>query len=408
MDKIILHIDMNSYFASVEQQANPFLRGKPIAITGKHQERSVVTTASIEAKKLGVKTAMSTWEAKRICPSIIFYPGDPKKYSDITDRFNTIYESFSSRVEQFSVDESFLDITLEAKDYLGATYIAQMIRARLKEELGEHITASIGIAPNKLMAKLASEQVKPNGLTVVRPQDVVDLLDNADLRDLCGIGPAIYARLEAAGIQTFSQLRETPKSWLIEQFHRYGAWLYDAARGHDSSVIQSPTTSVLKGTPETQKSYGHAYTLPQNTQNSHIIRRYLLGLADKVSWRLRRDKKTACRVHTYIRYEDFTSFEKQQRYHEPINDGLTLFKIAWNTISLNLDKPVRLVGISVSALSTNQKTMSLFKKDESMRNVLSALDMLQHRYGRGIWHRGSTLHTPFKERSSGFHFDHTL
>ncbi|MBI5369754.1 DNA polymerase IV [Candidatus Uhrbacteria bacterium] len=204
---IILHIDMNSYFASVEQQANPFLRGKPIGITGKHQERSIIATASIEAKRLGVKTAMSTWEAKQICPSLILYPGDPEKYSDITRRFNATYREFTDRVESFSVDESFLDLSERTPDYFGAACIALTIRQRLKEELGEYITASIGIAPNKLMAKLSSESVKPNGLTVTPPQQVLNLLDRSALQDLCGIGPCIEQRLNALGIFTFKQLR---------------------------------------------------------------------------------------------------------------------------------------------------------------------------------------------------------
>lgn len=140
-NRIYIHIDMNSYFASVEQQANPFLRGKPIAITGKRydgqeQTRSVVTTASIEAKSLGVKTAMSTWEAKRICPSLLLYPGDPEKYSAITHRFNNIFHEFTHIVDQFSVDESFLDVTEAAGDYLGASFIAQAIRMRLREDCG--------------------------------------------------------------------------------------------------------------------------------------------------------------------------------------------------------------------------------------------------------------------------------
>ena len=406
MQRIILHIDMNSYFASVEQQANPFLRGKPIAITGKDQKRSVVTTASIEAKRLGVKTAMSTWEAKHICPSLILYPGDPHKYASVMERFNAIYQDFTSRVEIFSVDESFLDVTEEAGDYFGATFIAQTIRERLREELGEHITASMGIAPNKLMAKLAGESVKPNGLTIARPQDVIALLDRSELQDLCGIGPRIYQRLSNLGIETFKQLREFPLEGLQAEFKSYGVWLHAAAHGHDSSYIISPTKKGVRGVSEEEpKSYGHSYTLPHDTHDTLAIKRYLLGLADKVAWRMRRDDYSAKRITTHIRFGDFTSVTEQRTLNEPTADGLTLFQIAWSMVnhlmptSRSNDQPVRLVGLSASQLTHDRQQQPLFKKEQKVHSVLPALDALQHRYGSGIWTRASLAKTHFKKRS---------
>lgn len=402
MDHILMHIDMNSYFASVEQQANPFLRGKPIGITGKNQERSVVATASIEAKKLGVKTAMSTWEAKKICPSIILWPGDPEKYADIMHRFNAIYRSFTDRVEEFSVDESFLDLTEEAKDYFGATCMAQAIRERILEECGERITASIGIAPNRLMAKLASESVKPNGLTVVRAHEVLDLLDRSDLEDLCGIGSRIRERLNDLGIETFRQLREFPLEHLVQTFHNYGLWLHEAAWGRE--IEQEPSL-----TPEPVKSYGHSYTLPFNTNDSVVLKRYLLGLADKVAWRLRRDGVATRRICAYVRFADFSGHSEQRTSAESITDGLTLFRVAWQILRPFLQHaPVRLVGLTASLISPDPKRTSLFKKERHIQSVLSSLDDLQHRYGAGVWKRGSTLPVEFKSRSSGFHFDHEV
>ncbi len=409
MERIVLHIDMNSYFASVEQQANPFLRGKPIGITGKSQERSIVATASIEAKRLGVKTAMSTWEAKKVCPSIILWPGDPEKYSDIMHRFNAIYESFTPNVEPFSVDESFLDITEEAEDYLGAICMAQMIRSRLRDELGECITASIGIAPNKLMAKLASGHKKPNGLTVARPQDVLSLLDECDLEDLCGIGPRIHERLRALGVEMFQQLREFPLENLQHEFHSYGTWLYEAAHGRDSSVIVSPTRGGVRGAGDKDtKSYGHSYTLPQNTDDPRILKRYLFGLADKVAWRMRRDGVAARRVTAFVRFGNFSDHGEQRTFSEPVADGMRLFQIAWKILEPVGLVDVRLVGLSASLLSRGLAQPSLFKKERKMATVLCALDELQSRYGSGVWKRGSTLPVEFKSRSSGFHFDHEI
>ncbi len=402
MSRLIIHVDMNSYFASVEQQANPFLRGKPIGVTGKRTERSVVAAASIEAKKLGVKTAMGTWEAKRILPSLILVPGDPEKYGEITERFNRIFRVFSDKVQRFSVDESFLDVTDRTEDYLGAIVIAQNIKARLREECGERITASIGIGPNKLMAKLASERVKPNGLTVVQPHQVIELLDQCELEDICGIGPRIAKRLAGKGILTIPQLRAYPVDLLIEEFKSYGLWLHEATLGQDNSEVIADD--------EPPKSMGHSYTLPKDAWTETEIKRYLLGLCDKVGWRLRRDGYVAHRVTSYVRYGDFSGNGQEHRFKEPTADGLKLFQIAWGMIRRWRDrsKPVRLVGISAGALTLGPEPPNLFKKERRMVSALGALDRVQRRYGEGSWTRASLLRTTFQARSSGFKFDHEL
>lgn len=430
MDNIILHIDMNSFFASVEQQANPFLRGKPIGVTGKRTERSVVAAASIEAKRLGVKTAMSTWEAKRICPQLILVAGDSEKYSQIHHQFNTILCEFTDRVEPFSVDESFADITRVAQDDLGAICVAQTIRARLHEVCGECVTASIGIAPNKILAKLASDMVKPNGITLIRPRDAISLLDRTALQDICGIGPRVAAHLEMLGILNVKQLREYPLELLVREFKSFGPWLHNVAHGRGDDFV----TPVA----DEQKSYGHSYTLPRDTSDPTVVRRYLLRLCDKVAWRLRRDGVSARCVTAYVRFGDFSSFGKQHRFREPINDGLTIFNVAWSLLSdppplssfakgfggpaealcegwqggdrggLRFDEPIRLVGISVSDLIATQAPQSFFPKQQKMRATLRALDLLQHRFGEHTWTRAALLATDIKPRSSGFQFDHEL
>lgn len=398
--RIIMHIDMNSYFASVEQQANLFLREKPVGITGKHQERSVIATASLEAKRLGVKTAMSTWKAKQICPSLILYPGDPEKYSYITDQFNTIFREFADQVEQFSVDESFLDVTHTAQDYIGAISIALIIRERIKETCGERITCSIGIAPNKLVAKLCSESVKPNGLTVVRPQNVLQFIDSCKLQDMCGIGPNTEQHLHSLGIYTFEQLRTFPSSKLVDEFKSYGYWLRDSAHGCDESSVTDSN--------EDPKSIGHSYTLPENTNNEKEMRQYLLELADRVAWRLRKHGFVTRCVHTYVRHGDFSGMSQQKSFAEPTADGLVIFKIAWQMIKKWLDntKSVRLLGISVSNLCRGSAYIQLFKKERRALSLQNSLDTLRHRYGPIAWTRVSLLKTNFKTRSSGFHFDH--
>lgn len=393
---------MNSYFASVEQQANPFLRGKAIGITGKRSERSIIATTSIEAKKLGVKTAMSTWHAKKICPSLILIAGDPEKYSEITHRFNRLFFEFTPLVQKFSVDESFLDITDQAKDWFGAVCLAQRLRERLREECGERITASIGIAPNKLLAKLSSECVKPNGITLTRSEDAIARLDSVKLTDLCGIGRRMGQRLNELGITSFKRLREFPLKELIDEFGSYGHWLHEAAHGREAFEMNIEE--------EDPKSVGHSYTLPKDTLDRVLMQRYLLGMCEKVAWRMRRDGFVANAVSTYVRYGDFLGNGKQLVFRESTADGLRLFEIAWGLVEKIRDtsKPVRLLGISASHLSHTSAPNSLFKKEQKHLSVLSALDKIQHRYGSKSWTRASLLPIAFQERASGLGYDHEL
>jgi DNA polymerase-4 len=354
---------------------------------------------------------MSTWEAKRILPSIILVAGDPEKYGDITRRFNAIFRDYTPLVEPFSIDESFLDVTDVAQDYLGATAIALAIRERLRVECGEFITASIGVAPNKLLAKLASETVKPSGLTVVRPHETIDFLDRSSLQDLCGIGPRVADRLGDLGVRTFAQLRSFPLDRLAVAFGPSRAlWLHDAAHGRGDDVV-SPVA-------DDPKSVGHSYTLPTNTTDPKVVQRHLLALCDKVAWRLRHDGLSARCVSAYVRFGDFSGAGKQHRFEEPINDGLALFKAAWKLLQPSLFQPsnlpsnfefrssnfppIRLVGITATNLVADSRSSSLFKKDRNVVSALRALDKLQSRYGDGAWTRASLISTNVMRHVGGF------
>lgn len=407
MQRIVMHVDMNSYFASVEQQANPFLRGKPIGVTGKRfdvnrqgeAQRSIIATASREAKALGVKTAMSTVEALRICPSLIIIPGDPEKYSEITHRFVNLFHEFTDDVQQASVDECYLDVTKEADDYFGATIIAQAIRTRLKEVCGEWITASIGIGPNKLIAKLGSEYRKPNGLTVVQPHHVLPFLDTLQLRDFCGIGYRTERHLAELGITTVQGLRDYPVDALIKEFKSWGRWLHEAAWGRDHFAVEREEAD--------QKSFGHSYTFPRDINDPRELKRNLLAMCDKVAWRLRREGLSAGCVHVYIRYNKHGGHGQQRRLQEPTADGLTLFDVAWSLIEHWWDgTPIRLIGISASMVTRAPEQYSLFAKNKKTTMVVGALDKIQSRYGSASWTRASCLGIEFRARSSGWHYDH--
>lgn len=420
-----MHLDFNSFFASVEQQANPFLREKPIAVAGKGKEsidiaqaqrgdqrvrigdlkfrRSVITTASREAKKLGVKTAMATWEALKICPELTVIPGDPKKYSEITNRFVAILRRYGDKVQLFSADEAFIDVTNAAADWMGATLLAQRIRDDIRRECGSSCTVSIGIAPNKLVAKLASETVKPSGLTCVPPEQVADFVLNHPLEDVCGIGPRIARRLAGLGITSMATLRKATLHTLTEALKpSYGAFLYYASRGMgDDTVVDEEAPP---------KSIGHSYTFPHNLLTENDVRNSLLTLCDRVAVRMRKQKVIATHLSVYARYADFSSMGTGKQFREPFIDGLAIFKAAWALIrnDINLEKGVRLLGISASSLHEAPMPRPIFPKDERMNSALQSLDKLTDRYGIGIWQRGSTMNTVLKERVSGWHYDHEL
>ncbi len=422
-EKIILHIDFNSFFASVEQQANPFLRGKAIAVAGKGKEaidvhsiekkgarvrvdnlpymRSVITTASREAKAQGIKTAMATWEARRILPSLLIIPGDPRKYSEITSRMMTILRSYADAVEQFSADEAFADITCASGgDYLGATLLGERIRADIKRECGAYCTASIGISNNRLLSKLASESFKPNGFTVVPPEDALAFTASRPLQDFCGIGPRIVKRLESLGVTSIETLRSFPLSRLTHEFKSYGQFLFDAAHGRGSDLVSDDVRDP--------KSVGHSYTFPSNLLSHAEVRKNLLFLADRVASRMRKHGFASTHLTAYVRYEDFSGTGATKKFKEPICDGLEILENALKLLSptIEVDRGIRLLGVTASGLTKLQGSFPLLHKESQTRKALRSLDKITARYGSGTWQRASTLSTEFKERVSGWHYDH--
>lgn len=423
MSRLILHIDFNSFFASVEAQANPFLRGKAFAVAGKGKgridreagaiqgartsiaelshTRSVITTASREAKNLGVKTAMTTHEAQRIIPNLPIIPGDPRKYAEITHRFLKILREHCDAVEQFSVDEAFADITTAAGDKFGAIVFAQILRSEIVGTIGEACTASIGIGPNKVIAKLASELVKPNGITYVDPSEVESFVAARSLRDICGIGPRLSKRLINLGITTILHLRTTPLDRLVSEFGPHTAqFLWNVSRGiGDDHVIDSES--------DDPKSVGHSYTFPRGLETDDEIHDNLLALADMVAQRLRNQNLFATHVNVFARYEDGGGSGTSASLPEATNDGLTLFDHGFRSLlpMINLDRGIRLLGISATQFA--KKIPSLLPEhNERYHRCITALDLIAKKFGTGAWHRASTLNTVFLERVSGWHYDH--
>jgi len=349
-----MHIDFNSYFATVEQQANPRLRGKPVGVTGgDRMKRTVLGTASVEAKKFGVKTGMQIWEAKKLCPDIILVPGDSDKYLECTKRFLGILKGYSPYLEVFSIDEVFLELgssdksqesrtktlTLDSSDYVT---IAKAIKSRIRSEIGEWITCSIGISYNKLMAKLAGSLQKPDGLVVIaNPEETVKILDEIALDEICGIGGRIKVRLNKMGIFHFKQLRQVPLEILTFQFKSYGNFLYNAARGIDESPI------IPFYEKEEIQSVGHRHTIDHDTDDLREIKQILLKLTELIARRARAKKLVGKTVNCWFRYGLHPRGEYQvtssvhpggvftgngmQITIQYTNDGLEIFQAAWRS-----------------------------------------------------------------------------
>src|SRR3989344_758358 len=280
-NRVILHVDLNSFFATAEQQANPYLRGKPVGIL-KAAGRSCVIAASVEAKKYGVKTGMRLNEVKKLCPGIILVPADFDKYADITYRFINICQTYSPICEVFSLDECFIDISETEKLFGGVLNIALEIKERLRSEIGDYITCSCGISHNRLLAKLASSQIKPDGLFLITRDNAYEILDKSDLMDVCGLGFALNRRLGILRIDSFPKLRSKSVEFLHKHFGPYWSLhLYNVSRGIDNSPVM-PLAEI----PDA-KSVSRTYTTHRNLYQREGINRLVRNLAEEATAKAR-------------------------------------------------------------------------------------------------------------------------
>jgi DNA polymerase IV len=406
----ILHVDFNSFFASAEQQANPFLRGKSIGVGGKVGTKGIIAAASREAKMHGVKTAMSAWEAQLTDPTIMVMSGDSKKYGEFSSRLRDILKRQGGIVEPYSIDEAFLDVTDVAHDWLDTLAIALRIREAVEQEIGTFVSVSIGIGPNRLLAKMASDAEKPNGLTLVYPseKEKFEFLETRSLDDIPGIGTRILRRLVELGIGSIKQLRATDLPFLIQHFKQYGPFLYNSSRGIDSTPV-SDYESL-------EKSIGHSYTLPYHTQDMSVVRRTLLSLSDRVGWRLRKRGLVARAYTAIVRFSDLKVVAQQGQLSAPTGNGYDLYQNAWNIIQHQVThnetrvatgaRSVRLIGIVARKLLPSHMQYTLDTQKQKHQSLMPWLDQIQMRYGKRSWLRASLLPTELKERINGLKLDH--
>ncbi len=383
-----MHLDMNAFFASVEQQANPDLRDKPIAVIGRG--RTVVTTASYQARAFGVKTGMNTWQAKQACPQIIFVVGDNRKYTHTSSQIMQMMQDYTPLVEVFSIDEAWLDLTHSLTLFGSAESIAYRLKARIRQRFG--ITCSIGIAPNKLLAKLASDMHKPDGLTVLQPDDIARIMEHLPVGELCGIGKQLERNLSLyLNIRSCGQLGRCPLASLTRKFGIIGERLQQMGRGIDESPV------IPAEDAEEVKSVGHSMTLDRDISARKELLAYLLQLSEMVGRRARHYGVAGKTIHLTIRLSDFTTIGKQQTIADHTAQSDEIFRGAVSILdSLNLAQPVRLLGVRITNLHYHCQQLPLF--DEERRKVLatSAMDAVNDRFGSFSVTFGSLLDTEEK------------
>ena len=370
--RVIMHLDMNAFFASVEQQSNPELRGKPIAVIG--SGRTVVTTASYEARAFGVKTGMNTWQAKQVCPQVIFVVGNNRKYTHTSTQIVQLMHEYTPLVEVFSIDEAFLDVTGSLAMFGSAERIAYLLKARIRQRFG--LTCSIGIAPNKLLAKLASEMKKPDGLTVIEPDRVQEVLERLPIKEICGIGRNTERQLNLFGIQTCGELGRFPVEILRKKFGIVGDQLSRMGRGMDDSPV------IPAEEAEEVKSVGHSMTLDRDITDRREILKYLLQLSEMVGRRARRYGVAGKTFHLTVRYADFTTFGRQQSRKEHTNSSEEIYRAAVAILdTFVLEQPVRLLGVRITNLCYQSEQLSIFPEQRRKTIATGAMDQVNNRFG---------------------------
>ena len=373
-DRVIMHCDMNAFFAAVEQQSNPQLRGKPVGIIGA-SHRTIITTASYEARRYGVRTGMAKWEALQCCPDLVLVVGNNRKYAYTSTRIFEMMREYTPLVEVFSIDEAFLDVTGSRVLFGSAENIAFRLKARIRHHFG--LTCSIGIAPNKLLAKLASEMRKPDGLTIIRPDQVADIMARTPIDQLCGIGRRMKRKLQQLGIETCGQLGRYPPDILRRKFGVVGDRLHRMGLGIDESAV------IPEEKAEPVKTVGHSMTLPRDISRRAEICRYLLQLSEMVGRRARRYGVSGRTVHLTIRYADFdTNLGRQSTLLSWIDRSDEIYRAALRILDgIELAQPVRLLGVRLSNLRHRQGQLPLLPEERRKALATCAMDEVNNQYG---------------------------
>lgn len=387
MDRVIFHCDLNSFYASVELLDHPELRHLPVAVCGDPASRRGIILAKNEpAKKFGVKTAETIWQAKKKCPDLVLLPAHHDRYRKWSRRVNAIYEQYTDLVEPFGIDESWLDVTGTLHLFGGdARVLADQIRDRIRGELG--LTISVGVSYNKVFAKLGSDYKKPDATTVIRPEDVPGMVWPLPVTDLLFVGKAAARELEKYGVRTIGDLARFDREALGQLLGRHGYQLHDYANGRENSPVQPA------GLYTPPKSVGNGLTFPRNLVGEEQVRSGVALLADTVAQRLRRHGLKCATVQVSVRSPEFHDISRQQRMEQPsfvapelVEAAMALIRSNWN-----LSAPIRAITITAINLVPADQAggqMDLFsdgaqiRRRERQEQLGKAMDHIRDRFGQ--------------------------
>ncbi|MCM3586415.1 DNA polymerase IV [Mesobacillus maritimus] len=379
--KVIFHVDMNSFYASVEMAHDPTLKGKPLAIAGNPEERrGIIVTCSYEARKFGVKTTMPLWEAKKLCPTLIVMTPNFDRYRAASTAMFELLRQFSDLVEPVSIDEGYMDIT-ESKELGSPPAIAELIQKRIFDEL--NLPCSIGIAPNKFLAKTASDMKKPMGITILRKRDVPTVLWPLDVEEMHGVGKKTAEKLKSLGLQTIGDLAAANEIQLKALLGINGVRLKERANGIDKRQVNPDSVYDFK-------SIGNSTTLPKDTTNQRELITVFDRLSEQVTSRMSRKQVVATVLGITIRYKSRQTITRSQKLENPIARKSEIFEVAKQLFNRNWDgNPVRLLGITATGLqeveeAVKQLDLFTYEKEAEKEPLLNTMSKLKDKYGKNI------------------------
>ena len=374
MFRCIFHVDLDAFYVSVEVLHDPSLKGKPVIVGGHPDSRGVVAAASYEIRKYGVHSAMPLSQARRLCPQAVFVPVHFSRYIEASRAFMSLLESISPVIEPMGFDEAFLDVSGLVEDFDAANALASYIKKRVHDELG--LIASVGVAPSKIVAKVASDHDKPDGLVVVRPGEETNFLAPLAIEKLPGIGKKTGESLHNIGIETLGQLAALPDDVLRGSFGRYGEVLRRHARGIDKSRVEA------RGEP---KSMSRETTFETDTRDTEFLRLALRSMSEHLSRDLAKHMKQASTVTVKLRWEDFQTVNRQESLRTRTSSTRELYEAA-NRLLVHLvsssNKRVRLIGLKVSNLSGPERQLDMFSPETArVQGLDRAISEIRGKYG---------------------------
>lgn len=387
----IIHVDMDAFYASIEQFDHPELKGKPVIVGGDPTGRGVVSAASYEAREYGVQSAMPAAQAERLCPQAVFLPPRFERYTEVSQMIREIMLSYTPLVEPISLDEAFLDVTGAECLFGPAEEIGREIKLRIKEETG--LTCSVGVAPNKFLAKLASDLGKPDGFMVIKGEDAEEFLKGLPISRLWGVGRVTERKLNEMGISIIGELQTASLEELVKRFGKAGKRLHHLARGIDESPV----------VPEQEaKSLSRETTFAEDITDRNVLKQVLLELSEEVGRKLREENKEGRTVQIKVRFADFTTITRSISLDYPTNLTETIWKQAESLFDQRVElrgRGVRLLGVGLSNLTPPEKKgqLPLFKEeelrpqDERLRKLDEVVDRLRNKFGKDVIKRGRSL-----------------